>query len=293
MARKGAKGGRGGGQGQRRGRSDARERFMNSGSALELLQDGAPTPAQHARAVAAKKAREDKGAATALPQGPAKGQKDKAKGQKAAAAEAAAEAAAPVDLSKGQARRNALRESVKHAPIQVGKAGLSDTLCRRVDEYLERNEVVKVKVLDTSPHDIDDVAADLSEQLGAQVVLRVGRVLTLERARLVAGERRRAAGPKRSQDPRIFEKQVLWEVELPYDRFAEMGDEAPEDEEGDLQTALQTDGRTVTHEIEGGRHVHEIGDGRDTDGARSLKDMFSDTPWLTIVEEDGSIESRF
>ena len=74
--------------------------------------------------------------------------------------------------------------------------GQLSMLPRGVDEYLERNEVVKVKVLDTSPHDIDDVAADLSEQLGAQVVLRVGRVLTLERARLVAGERRRAAGPK-------------------------------------------------------------------------------------------------
>lgn len=34
--------------------------------------------------------------------------------------------------------------------------------------------------------------------------------------------------------------------------------------------------------------------GEDRDGAsQSLEEMFNSTPWLSIVEEDGSVESRF
>ena len=107
----------------------------------------------------------------------------------------------------------------------MGKSGLTDGLCKRVDEYLERYELCKVKVLDTSPDGLADVAAELSERLGAKVVLTIGRVATLERSRLVEGGKRRGGGARQKAsrvDPKIWSKDVLWSVHLPFERFAEV-----------------------------------------------------------------------
>ena len=84
MARKG--GGRGGKGG---GRSDARDRFLSAGGALDLLSE-APAP---------QRARQRE-------QGQGQEQQQRARKQQGKA-------------SKTASRRNALRESIKHNPIQV------------------------------------------------------------------------------------------------------------------------------------------------------------------------------
>ncbi len=58
--------------------------------------------------------------------------------------------------------------------FQIGKGGINDQLIKQVDEALEARELIKLRVLETSP-DSSRVAADtIAERVGADVVQVIG-----------------------------------------------------------------------------------------------------------------------
>ncbi len=65
--------------------------------------------------------------------------------------------------------------------LQVGKGGISEKLIAQVDGALEARELIKLRVLETSP-DSSRVAADkIAGQVGADVVQVIGSRFVLYR----------------------------------------------------------------------------------------------------------------
>ncbi|TPV94540.1 MAG: ribosome assembly RNA-binding protein YhbY [Myxococcales bacterium FL481] len=70
--------------------------------------------------------------------------------------------------------------------VQVGTAGVTDSVVTAVDEALERHELIKVKVGKALAADRTDTATDLAKRSGAQICQIIGRVLVLYRRRVHA-----------------------------------------------------------------------------------------------------------
>ncbi|HEX9562728.1 MAG TPA: YhbY family RNA-binding protein [Gemmatimonadaceae bacterium] len=79
--------------------------------------------------------------------------------------------------------RAALRAEAHHlrATVHVGHLGITDTLLQSLYEALEARELVKVQVERNAPLPVKQVAAELAEQVGAEVVQVIGRKTTLYR----------------------------------------------------------------------------------------------------------------
>ena len=65
--------------------------------------------------------------------------------------------------------------------FQIGKSGLSDESFRTVDNALEARELIKLRVLETSPYTSREAADILAEELSADVVSVVGTRFVLYR----------------------------------------------------------------------------------------------------------------
>ena len=65
--------------------------------------------------------------------------------------------------------------------IQIGKGGLSEESFRTIDNALEARELIKLRVLETSPHSPREAADILSEKLSCDVVSVVGMRFVLYR----------------------------------------------------------------------------------------------------------------
>lgn len=63
--------------------------------------------------------------------------------------------------------------------FQVGKNGIPDTLVTQVSDALKAREIVKMKVLDSSPVTAQEAAAELSEKTKSEVVQVIGNKLVL------------------------------------------------------------------------------------------------------------------
>ncbi|WJH32987.1 ribosome assembly RNA-binding protein YhbY [Paenibacillus aurantius] len=74
-----------------------------------------------------------------------------------------------------------LRSQAHHLnPIfQVGKGGVNDHLIRHIQEALEVRELIKVTILNTVPDDRDEVARELAEGAGAELVQLIGKIVIL------------------------------------------------------------------------------------------------------------------
>lgn len=74
-----------------------------------------------------------------------------------------------------------LRSMAHHQdPIfQVGKGGVNDHLIRHIVEALEVRELIKVSILNNCFEDRDDVAKELAEKAGAELVQVIGKVIVL------------------------------------------------------------------------------------------------------------------
>ena len=59
--------------------------------------------------------------------------------------------------------------------MQVGKEGISENLVESLSQALEARELIKVTLLPASGEDGDNLAANLAELLGAEVVAVIGR----------------------------------------------------------------------------------------------------------------------
>ncbi len=76
--------------------------------------------------------------------------------------------------SKQRAHLKSLASTLK--PIaQVGKEGLSDHLLNGISDALEAHELIKVNLLPAAGEDKDNLAANIADLLGAEVVAVIGR----------------------------------------------------------------------------------------------------------------------
>lgn len=82
----------------------------------------------------------------------------------------------------GKQKRH-LRSLAHHLdPIfQIGKGGISNELVRGVGEALEARELIKVSILQNNTDDREELARELAEATGAELVQVIGRTVVLYR----------------------------------------------------------------------------------------------------------------
>ena len=66
--------------------------------------------------------------------------------------------------------------------IQIGKEGITDNLISQIDDTLDVRELIKIRVhLETCPKTPKELAPELAEKLGAEVIQVIGGVIVLYR----------------------------------------------------------------------------------------------------------------
>lgn len=65
--------------------------------------------------------------------------------------------------------------------INVGKNSLTENVIAQIDQILEANEIVKIKVLNNNLDDQEEMVQILIEKLNAEFVSHVGSKITLYR----------------------------------------------------------------------------------------------------------------
>lgn len=80
----------------------------------------------------------------------------------------------------GKQKRH-LRSLAHHLdPIfQVGKGGVNDELIRHIEEAIEKRELMKVSILNNNDDDRDEVARELAEGSGSELVQVIGKTVVL------------------------------------------------------------------------------------------------------------------
>jgi RNA-binding protein len=63
--------------------------------------------------------------------------------------------------------------------FQIGKGGISDEICFQLNNAMEARELIKIKLLETCPNPIKDVASEIAEKTGAEVVQTIGTKIVL------------------------------------------------------------------------------------------------------------------
>ena len=82
--------------------------------------------------------------------------------------------------SKQRARLRGLANPIDTI-LQVGKGGISDLLVKQVDDALTARELIKLRILETSPDPVREIAGQLAERTGADVVQVIGTRFVLYR----------------------------------------------------------------------------------------------------------------
>ena len=65
--------------------------------------------------------------------------------------------------------------------MQIGKGGVSENLVKTVSDALEARELIKLSVLENCDYTTRDIAEELAEATGADVVAVTGRKVVLYR----------------------------------------------------------------------------------------------------------------
>lgn len=83
--------------------------------------------------------------------------------------------------------------------IQIGKEGITDNLITQIDDTLDVRELIKIRVhLETAPQTPKEIAPQLAERLGADVIQVIGGVIVLYREadpqRIEEKKRKRGSG---------------------------------------------------------------------------------------------------
>ncbi len=63
--------------------------------------------------------------------------------------------------------------------LQLGKNGISDSFVKQVQEILEVKELIKIKVLNNSLLEADEVAHELVEKLNCEFVQSIGNKIVI------------------------------------------------------------------------------------------------------------------
>lgn len=74
-----------------------------------------------------------------------------------------------------------LRSLAHHLdPIfQVGKGGVNEQLIRHIEEAIEVRELIKVNILNNNDDDRQEVATELAERSGCELVQVIGKTIVL------------------------------------------------------------------------------------------------------------------
>ena len=80
----------------------------------------------------------------------------------------------------GKQKRH-LRSLAHHLdPIfQVGKGGVNDHLVRHIEEAIEVRELIKISVLNNSLEEAREIAPELAERSGCELVQVIGKTIVL------------------------------------------------------------------------------------------------------------------
>jgi RNA-binding protein len=80
----------------------------------------------------------------------------------------------------GKQKRH-LRSLAHHLdPIfQVGKGGMNDHLVRHIEEAIETRELIKISVLNNSVEDAKEIAPEMAERSGSELVQVIGKTIVL------------------------------------------------------------------------------------------------------------------
>ena len=65
--------------------------------------------------------------------------------------------------------------------VSIGKADLTETVIKSIEEYLEAHELIKVSIQEASLLDPKETANELAEMLNAEFVQAIGRRFVLYR----------------------------------------------------------------------------------------------------------------
>jgi RNA-binding protein len=67
--------------------------------------------------------------------------------------------------------------------VWVGKNGITDEIIAQIDNFLKKNKLVKVRLLNSyvDTHDRKEAAKELSEKTGSKVINQIGFVVALYR----------------------------------------------------------------------------------------------------------------
>jgi RNA-binding protein len=89
----------------------------------------------------------------------------------------------PITLTPSQRARLKARAHALEPVVQVGQAGVSDTVVAEVDRSLTAHGLIKVRLAGADRETRDELAQTLSDRTDAAVVQQVGRILVLWRPR--------------------------------------------------------------------------------------------------------------
>lgn len=74
------------------------------------------------------------------------------------------------------------KEAHEMKPIfQIGKDGVGIKQAQSISDALTKKELIKIKLLDTCPQSVNEVAIELSSKTKADVVNTIGRTIVLYR----------------------------------------------------------------------------------------------------------------
>ncbi len=65
--------------------------------------------------------------------------------------------------------------------VVVGKEGISGKVLNEIDRTIEKNELIKVRLLESVEGDRKDVARELAERAGVELIQVLGRTVLLYR----------------------------------------------------------------------------------------------------------------
>jgi len=89
----------------------------------------------------------------------------------------------PISLTPAQRARLKARAHALEPVVQVGQAGMSDTVIAEVDRSLTAHGLIKVRLAGADRETRDELAQTLGTRTQAAVVQQVGRIVTLWRPR--------------------------------------------------------------------------------------------------------------
>ena len=82
--------------------------------------------------------------------------------------------------SKQRAQLRALANPIETI-LQVGKSGVGEQLIKQVDDALVARELIKLRVLETAPGSVREIAEELAQATQSEVVLTIGTRFVLYR----------------------------------------------------------------------------------------------------------------